>query len=249
VGGFILGAVMFAKVVKEAAEEMARQKASDQDLLMRTFRRELANWLFRADPDRYRALYARARATETEILAADPVTRRALLKRIATDMPYIEDFDVVGSREYVLYSDALSTYSPEEIEEKYLDIVRWQSIQIADDPAWKFRPKPTSEQDLEYLPQYALRLKDTRFLRRLEDTMRLYWFSRNGEAFREIDNAHFSVRYVSHFAENRYGIHLKDTDEYGLFSTFDDGDRHFESYYRSSADFSDEKSLDASVVE
>jgi hypothetical protein len=247
VGGFMGAATLLAKIMKEAADEAARHKASDQNLLMRTFRRELANWLFRADPDRYRTLYERARATEAEIMAADRATRHALLTRIATDMPFIADFDFMGSREFVTYADALSIYSRDEIEEKYLDIVRWQSLQIAGDPAWKYADKPTSESDLAYLPEYTKRLKDSRFKKRLEETMRLYWFSRRGEAGHELDNDLFSVKHVYHLVESRYGIHLKDTNEFGLFSAFYDRDRDFESYYRSSADFTEEKWLEAMV--
>jgi uncharacterized membrane-anchored protein YhcB (DUF1043 family) len=247
--GFMLGARLFAKIMKEAAEEAARHKASDQNLLMRTFRRELANWLFKTDPDRYRALYERARTVEEEVLAFDPAARHALLKRIATDMPFIADFDFVGSREFVTYADALSIYSYEDIEEKYLDVVRWQSLQIAGDPAWSLIDKPTSDSDLEYLPEYTKRLKDARFKKRLEETMRLYWFSRRDGDSGELDNDFFAVRHVYHLVESRYGIHLKDTNEFGLFSAFYDSDRTFESYYRSSPDFTKEEWLDATVEE
>jgi len=249
VGGFMFGATTFSKIMKEATEQSARQLAADQDLLMRTFRRELGNWLFKTDPDRYIALYAQARAIEAEILAADAPTRHALMKRIATDVPFIADFDFVGTREHVSYGDALGLGSQDQIEENYLDIVRWQSLQIAGDPAWKYVAKPTSDADAEHAVTYAKRLKDTRFKKRLEETMRLYWFSRNDTESLNLDNDFFSVRYVSHVAERRYGIHLKDTDEFGLFSVFYGDDRNFESYYRSSPDFSEEISLDATVEE
>ncbi|WP_168074248.1 hypothetical protein [Caulobacter sp. SSI4214] len=249
VGGFLIAATTLGKIVQETTEQSARRSAADQDLLMRTFRRELGNWLFKTNPDRYIALYARARAIEADILSADATTRHALLKRIAADTPFISDFDFVGSREHVLYSDALGTVGHDEVEENYLNIIRWQSLQIAGDPAWKYVAKPTSDSDAEHAITYAKRLKDTRFKKRLNETMRLYWFARNTEKSLDLNNDFFSVRYVHHFAENRYGIHLKDTNEFGLFSVFDDGERRFESYYRSSPDFSEEIVLDATVQE
>lgn len=248
IGGFMVGAKLIGAIAKEGLDQAAKDKASDQDLLMHTFRRELGNWMFRTDPDRYRALYDRARLTEARTLAADPAERLALLKRLASDMPYVADFDFVGSREHVTYSDALSHYSYEEVEEKYLDIVRWQSVQIADNPAWKYRPKPTSDADAEHIVEYTKRLNDTRFKRRLQETMRLYWFARP-DAGGAVDNDFFAVRPVHHFAENRYGIHFKDTNEFGVFSVFHDTDRDFESYYRSSPDFTEAHSLDATVAE
>ena len=246
VGGFLVAARRFAQIAKKGLEYADRQSASDQDLLMRTFRRELANWLFKTDPDRYRALYERARIVEAGILKADPTERREMLTRIAADIPSIANFDLIGTREYILYADALGPW--DYVEERYLDIVRWQSLQKAGEPAWRFVSNPTSDDDLQYLDGYTKRLKDTRFRKRLEETMRLYWFARRGDSL-EVDNDFFSVRYVHNFAEKRYGIHLKDTNEFGLFSTFDDGDFHHESYYCSNADFSEETILDASVTE
>jgi hypothetical protein len=34
-----------------------------------------------------------------------------------------------------------------------------------------------------------------------------------------------AVSYVHHFAENRYGFHFKDTDEFGLYGSFYDDSR------------------------
>lgn len=248
VAGFFFGAWVMISSMKDGLQQASREKAGDQDLLMHTFRRELANYLFRADPDRYHALYERARTEEADILAGHRKSRGELLTRIASNKQLISDFDLVGAREFVLYTDALNMYSYEEIEEHYLDIVRWQAIQRADNSAWMFRHNPTSDGDLNYLPNYKARYQDSRLLERLERTMGLYWFSRQGSALRDVDNDFFSVSYVHHIAENRYGIHLKDTDEYGLFWTFDD-DRHFEGYLRSNADFTEEKCLDLLVLE
>lgn len=246
-GGFLAGARF---IMKTAIEEADRNKASDHDLLMRAYRRELANWLFKNDPDRYRALYERAQATQAEILAADAATRNALMKRIATDMPFIRDFDL-GSREYITYGDALRMYSVEDIEEKYLDIVRWQSLQIAGDPAWRYVQKPTCDDDLAYLTEYTARLKDTRFKRRVEEAMRFYWFSQRGDGPITLDTPTLAVSPIYHLVENRYGIHFKDTGEYAIYSSFydDERDRTYETYRRSSADFSEEKYIDASVEE
>ncbi|MBP7701551.1 MAG: hypothetical protein KA098_03035 [Phenylobacterium sp.] len=245
--GFWAGCTLIAKGVQPTLEEAARHKASDHDLLMRTFRRELANWMFRTDPDRYMAVYERARLVEAGIFSADVTERRALMNRIAKDIPFIADFDLVGAREYILYSDNLGPY--EDVEGHYLDIVRWQALQIAGDPAWKYIAKPTSDADLKYLPEYATKLKDARFKKRLEETMRLYSYARRREDSLSFDNDLFSVRYIYHVAENRYGIHLKDTNEFGIFWTFTDGDRHFEGYYRSSPDFSEDHWLDTHIEE
>ena len=52
--------------------------ASDRELMLATFRRELANYMVRHDPDRYLALYRKARIAETKIEKADAEERQAL---------------------------------------------------------------------------------------------------------------------------------------------------------------------------
>lgn len=247
-GGFLMGARYLAGTIRPAMHEANLNRASDHDLLMRAYRRELAQWLFRDDPDRYRALYERARNVEAQILAADRTIRQSMMTRIATDKPFIRDFDL-GSREYITTSDALKWYSVEDIEERYLDIVRWQSLQVADDPSWSLIEKPTSEDDLSFLSDYTARLKDTRFKKRLQCAMHTYRLSRSFDDSLNLETANFSVTLVDHIVESRYGIHLKDTNEFGLYTAFHDTDRTYESYYRSSADFTVERALDASVIE
>jgi hypothetical protein len=54
-----------------------------------------------------------------------------------------------------------------------------------------------------------------------------------------------SLRRVDHIAEVRYGVHFKDTNEFGLYGAFyaDDG-KVFRSYYRSDANFEKQEYLD-----
>ena len=66
--------------------------------------------------------------------------------------------------------------------------------------------------------------------------------SRRYEAF---ENDFYSIRYLSHYAEDRYGIHLKHTNEFGIYSlyVYDDG-RASHSFYRSDSAFQLEQCLD-----
>src|SRR6516225_7332327 len=48
----------------------------------------------------------------------------------------------------------------------------------------------------------------------------------------------FAAHYVHHFAENRYGFHFKDTDEFGLYGFFlADNGKMYQHYYRSDQSF------------
>jgi hypothetical protein len=98
--------------------------ASDRELLLATFRRELANYLIRLDPNRFQRFYQKARQIEIAIDRADKEERQAQLIIIAKRYPSYSDFDFVGTREHVLYGDALQGYTLEDIEEHYLNLVK-----------------------------------------------------------------------------------------------------------------------------
>jgi hypothetical protein len=61
---------------------------------------------------------------------------------------------------------------------------------------------------------------------------------------------HFSVRWVPGFGDTRYGVHFKDTNEFGLYTIFfyhDDREpdkEPSEDFYRSNANFDEEIYLD-----
>jgi hypothetical protein len=60
----------------------------------------------------------------------------------------------------------------------------------------------------------------------------------------EFSSEDFSVRRVYDVAENKIGIHVKATNEFGLYSTYvSDDDKFYESYYRSDSTFENEQYL------
>src|ERR1700745_31659 len=89
--------------------------ASDRELALFTLRRELANNLVRLDPDRFLHLYRKARAADIEIGKADRKSQEAQPTAITDKYPYYENSDLVGTREHVLYADALSPHPLEDI--------------------------------------------------------------------------------------------------------------------------------------
>ena len=54
-----------------------------------------------------------------------------------------------------------------------------------------------------------------------------------------------AVSHVSHFAESRWGFYFKDTNEFGLYTSFsDDNNKNYECFYRSDSKFEEEIYLD-----
>jgi hypothetical protein len=232
---------------KTTASPDALNTAPDRELILTILRREIANYLVRLDPDRFLRLYCKAFSAEQKVDGADADERQAELTLIAKRYPYYSDFDLVATRDHVLYADALSMYSIEEIEEHYLALIKFQAIMRASDPSWRFRSPATSQQSVDHCEQYVKRIKDTRFLHRLKAAVDEYFQqwkpSDDGAPY---ETARIAVYRVPHVAENRYGVHFKDTDEYGLYGSFyDDGrDKTYHSFFRSDRRFEAEDALD-----
>jgi hypothetical protein len=158
---------------------------------------------------------------------------------------------LLGTRDYVLYADALSTNTYDEVERHYTDIIRFQALQIAVDDNWSDIHQPTNEAELAHLEKYVRQFKDTRFKNRLKDAIREFRVYESNTAQEPLyETAAFSVRRVRHFAEIRYGVHFKDTDEFGLHTVFiDDRSERYISFYRSDAAFEKEIILDDILID
>jgi len=102
-----------------------------------------------------------------------------------------------------------------------------------------------------HLEKYVQRFKDTRFKNRLKDAIREFRVYESNKAPEPLyETAAFSVRRVRHFAELRYGVHFKDTGEFGLYTVFNDdpGERYI-GFYRSDAAFEKEIVLDDILID
>ena len=230
--------------------------ASDRELMLATFRRELANYLVRLDPDRFLRLYQKSYRAEKAIIAADNELRLAEETVLTKRYPMYTDFDLIRTREHVLYADALETYSIEDIEEHFLNLVKFHALQCTLNPDWRFRSSATSDDDLEHLQKYINRIKDTKFKQRLHSAISEFETYANAKGLSRLeisDENEFiyetnvlAVRYVSHFAEIRTGFYFKDTGEYALYGKFfgDDLDKVHLSYFRSNDKFEAENFID-----
>jgi hypothetical protein len=251
---FVLGRGTAAQKKTEgpAPTRSGLSSASDRDLMLSTFRRELANYLVRLDPDRFLRLCDKAHRAEAQIKAADKAERDAQFVLITKRYPHYEDFDLIGTRSHVLYADALNSHSVEDIEEHFLNLVKFHAVQRANDTDWKFRGPAISDKDIEHLQGYVRKIKDTRFLQRLKNAVTDFYAHRQPSGFESAqhqvlyETKNLSVFRIPHIVEIRHGFHFKDTDEFGLYSVFyaDGRDKPYESYYRSDRMFEAENHLD-----
>jgi hypothetical protein len=182
-----------------------------------------------------------------------PDALQAKHDELSARYPNYEDFDVFGTRLHVLYADVHSWHS-EALDEMFADITRFQAILCATKRRWDWF-EAASGGELQHLTEYVKRIKDTKFQLRLERAISDFYVWRHfkdetTDDRMEVANAVFdygniNVRRVEHFAENRYGVHFKDTNEFALycFFMFDDGRTSY-SYYRTDSAFDNEQRLD-----
>jgi hypothetical protein len=65
--GMILGNFTRWQVMRGAARAIQRAPIEERDLILKIIRREMANWLFREDPERYSLICSRAEILEEEV--------------------------------------------------------------------------------------------------------------------------------------------------------------------------------------
>ena len=192
VAGFFIGWRTAVSAVQPAIQQLNRDLATDRNFVLRVLRRELANWMLRRDPDRYLRIYKKAHEATAAISGADRSGQRSQLGKLTEQYKFYTDFDFINTRDYVLYSDALSNFnSYDEVERHYTDIIRFQALQIATNENWSEiypMPHPTSEAELAHLETYVQRFKDARFKNRLRhaiEEFRLYQTKKTLDPFYE----------------------------------------------------------------
>jgi hypothetical protein len=261
--GFFLGFRTAIMSMQPEVRELNRNLASDRSFALSLLRRELANWMFRRDPDRYLGIYRKVHETVAAIGATNRGDQLAKLAKLTEQYRFYRDFDLVSTRDYVLYGDALSAYgSYDEAALYYTDIIRFQALKIALDNNWSETYPPvhtTDGAELAHLETYVQRFKDTRLKHRMKDAIREFFDCRSNTDERDpsgetepflYKTAKFNIRRVSHFAETRYGIHFNDPEEFGLYTTFyGDRDAPYIGFYRSDARFQSEAVLNDIVID
>jgi hypothetical protein len=134
---------------------------------LHAWRREIANILVWQDPSRYINLYQTLHAEVSAYRAWKPAALQAKFDELCKRYPNYENFDPFGTWPHVLYADARSGKSDEELEEMFADATRFQAILCATHPYWEWFDA-TSDRGLDHLTDYVAQIKDTKFRLRLE---------------------------------------------------------------------------------
>ena len=256
--GVFLGSKLVGFVASPVVKDLQKTQAIDRASYLFTLRRELANILIWRDPQRYVKLYQElcSEFNSFKSWRLEEINKR--LSELTKEYPFYKDFDTIGSKEYVLYPDAVSWNSYEKLESNYRDIATFVALSLISNTSWQdarfqidfnFTDEYVTDK-LEHLLEYVERIEDTKLIMRIEQAMDAY------RAMNEsglLDNDFFAVK--MHYRSSPdlcYSLHIKRTKEFAIFSTFIHDDGHStDVYYRSDSTFQKEQMLhsNASVLE
>ena len=134
----------------------------------------------------------------------------------------------------------------DELEEHYCDLVMFAALSVIADKAWNAAGqtfvRTTSDQELAHLAEYVQRIEDTKLWLRIEQAV-VYSRLAQREEVKTLNNDHCAIVKLPHFAEIRYGVHLKRTNEFGIYSSFYDEGQFLDSFYRTDPTFKMEEPL------
>jgi hypothetical protein len=234
------------KLLGWRTDESERIRLTTETRYLEILRRELANVIVSDDPRKMVTAYYKAWQFERGMTAAPSSRVDAELNVLTERYPLYEEFDLLNVRHFIPYRDATDSWDEDTIEERYLDISKFMIL--TNIKAKSSRPIFSDEEN-ETLQRSMRRESDRRFCAKIEDAMRIYNVARSADkdrSFERIDyeDASLSVFPLQHFAESRWGIHFKLTDEYGIYSVFyADNSKAYRNYYRSDNSFQTETSL------
>ena len=250
--GFFLGAKLIAKGSLPGLKEIDKAQAIDRANYLFTLRRELANILIWRDSQRYVKLYQElcSEFKSFKSWRLEEINKR--LSELSKEYEFYNDFDIIGSKEYVLYSDNWHNY--EELEARYRDIATFVALSLVANTSWidaryqinfdftdEFVPNK-----FEHLLEYVERIDDTKLIMKIDQAMHAYYTMRDKETG-ILDNDFYAVKILYRSSPDLcYSLHIKRTKEFAIFSTFIHDDGHStDIYFRSDSTFEKEQVLHA----
>ena len=246
--GIFLGAKYVAKGYLAELKEIEKAQAIDRANYLFTLRRELANILIWRDSKRYIKLHQELCSEFKSFKSYRLEEIKRLLSELSKKYEFYNDFDIIGSKEYVMYSDNWHNY--EELESRYRDIATFVALSLILNKSWiDAQYQIDFDFNKEFVPdehnhllEYVERIEDTKLIMRIEQAMDAY---RTMNESGLLDNDFLAVQPMrSPTPDNRYSIHIKRTNEFAIYSVFyyDEGGSR-EEYYRSDSSFEKETYL------
>ena len=247
--GFRLGTKSTISYIEPVALRSERGRAEDRNIFLQVACRELANFLIWHNEARFVNFYLSLHKELKSISRWKNENLQREYDLIAAKYPQYSDFDTIAIKAYVLYPDGLSWKHIIEVEQVLRDIMVFRTILIATDVNWKHLAVTTGfdENETTHLLEYSQIVSDTKLKMHIDRAMEAFYaFQRDGTET-AYENRWYLIKRIDHFAEGRYGIYVKSSNEYAIHSFFvfddplpDGSPKISYGYYRSDAQFESE---------
>ncbi len=229
-----------AESEKFNTERLWNRVAVGRKFYLEVLQRELANILLNQDLEAFEKAFHAMREWEAAIERADKSRREAEYNLLLEKFPNLEDFDLIGTKHFVRYSDS-SLWSLDDAVERYKDISKFLVL----DPE-----RPAGHQhhnfgsEIERFRERLRSYKDKRLKAAMDDAMaRYYAFAQDREGKDEFKDRDFEVYSLMGWPNRNftpqveYGIVCKKLNECGIYSFFAGDDKTYYSYRRSDPAF------------
>ena len=158
---FYLGYRLTISLARDELKKINDTLTQDQLRYLGVLRRELANQMMMRDPDRYLQLYAKLHDEMSSLDQATKTELRGRFAQLTRKYKFFSDFDLLGTRDYILYREAGNWEQFEDFAERYADICSFQAItmKLTDAPFLSFHITITSDKEYEHLRGYVRDLR------------------------------------------------------------------------------------------
>jgi len=163
IAGFTLAAIIAAILiyryarnefygVRATKNSTEHYSALDNYNLLQAYRREYSNIMIRNNPKRFLEIYEKSKDSKMEIKNLNDTEKTSILTSLCDKYFGYSDFDILKSMEFYLYEDVLteSSISFKDIEETYLDIVKFEELKKLTDYNWSKSDHLIDFSDEEY---------------------------------------------------------------------------------------------------
>jgi len=248
VGYIIILRVSVSSLI-ENAEEKHLNSESDRQHWANALLREIGNEIISRDRQFYVDKFKSMVSEWTELKNSGKDEFQKRLNEISIEYPMYLDFDYLQSWPHQIYADRFSWASTEELWGIYKDIKIFHAVKRELDKNLETLPSPFSEEELKHLAEYVQTIENTELLAHLHNAMDEYNLLNGNEVeWLEGDwiyeTRKYKFKHVSHYAESRIGVYIKDLKKYGLWGRFIDGDKAYYSFYATNEKFEEQEDIE-----
>lgn len=243
--------VKFRKKWKNARFHLSNQiritkqaRAADNTLVVAVLAREIANELMERDEKNYRRNFEKLYYKWQEISKLDRQVKLSHIEKITAKYPSFLAFDLIGTKAHVLYADAFSWKSDDELWEFYENLRLYDALSCDLDTEWRFSGTGISEKEYEHLNEYCEKVSDTQLLAHLYRAREQLAFLRVNDVEEnelgewKYETNDYKFKRVADVVETRWGVYVKSLERYGMWGLFVD-EVAYTSFYSADKDFNE----------